>query len=161
MSKRYNCKVCNPQKHNSTVLIGSFNSRFSLPIILSTRFRRWLSCSCRFISNKLGSPQLMFGICFVDMQSSALHLLQMPNYGNLVLNSTLLHPVSSIERCRLAFSAWIGLLFYKPKSLNSLTCFIIVILTREAINLHRFETTLNVFPFFPGLQMIVTTGSPY
>lgn len=102
----------------------------------------------------------MSGICFVDMQSSALHFLQIPNYGNLVLNSTLLHPVSSIEKMQDGFSAWIDLLFYKSKSLNSLTCFIIVI-TRDAINLHRFETTLNIFPFFPGSQMIVTMGIPY
>ena len=55
----------------------------------------------------------MSGIWFVHMQSSALHLLQMPNYGNLVLNSTLLHPVSSIE-----FDA--GWLF----CLNRVSCFI-------------------------------------
>jgi hypothetical protein len=47
----------------------------------------------------------MSSICFVDMQSSALHLLQMLNYGNLVLNSTLLHPVSSIEKMQDGFSA--------------------------------------------------------
>ena len=47
----------------------------------------------------------MSDICFVDMQSSALHFLQMPNYGNLVLNSTLLHPVSSIQKMQVGFSA--------------------------------------------------------